>query len=575
MDLKRTVVETLEHLALYGELADENPFKVRAWQNAARTIRQLEGDFAALVASGGLQGVAGIGKGVLDVVASVAKGEPVAQLAAYEQEYPSGLLDVMSLPGLGPKKVRALWQELGISSLAELEYACHENRLVDLKGFGKKTQDKIKDALAGAKTRVGRLRMDEADGAAVALAATFLQAGAAGVHVVGALRRRTETVDRLSFVVHARDALGALAAIGAALVEPTSEPLDELPGVVGRAGGVVVEVAAVAEPDALGAALVVRTGAAAHVDVLRARAAERGFALAATGLTKGGARVPTPDEDAVYAALGLLTTTPERREVGVPLVEVGKARPKLIERADLRGALHTHTTASDGTASIEEMRAAAVARGLTYLGVSDHSKSSFYASGLPDDALVAQGARIDALNADGAPCRLLRGVESDILGDGALDYGEDVLARLDFVVASIHSRLGQQRDEMTARLVAAASHPRTTVVGHPTGRMLLGRKGADFDVEAFLDACAKSGCAVELNGNPARLDLREEHVALAKARGVPVSIAADAHSTGALDHLEYGVAIARRAGLTAEDVLNTRSVDELLRWNAARAARSG
>ena len=577
MDLKTAVVDVLERLARWGELADENPFKVRAWQNGARAIRQVEGDFAAVYASGGLKGVEGVGKGILDVVAAVARGEPVAQLQAYEAEYPAGLLDVMNLPGLGPKKVRALWQELSVTSLAELEYAVHENRLVDLKGFGKKSQDKIKEALAGAKARLGRLRMDEADATARELAAAFSQAdGVRDVHVVGDLRRRTETVESLSFVVvvDAAAVADVLATYGEGFESPTSTALDGLPGVAGRVGGVGVEVACVDVAATLGAALVVRTGAVAHVEALRARAAARGLSLAADGLRRDGALVPTPDEDAVYAALGLLTTTPERREAGVPLVEVGTARPKLVTRADLRGALHNHTVASDGTATIEEMRAAAVARGLTYLGVSDHSKSSFYASGLQDDALRAQGAKLAALNADASPCRLLRGVESDILADGALDYDDDVLASLDFVVASVHSRLGQDRDAMTARLVAAASNPRTSVVGHPTGRMLLGRRGADFDVAKLLDAAAASGCAVELNGNPARLDLREEHVAMAKERGVLVSIAADAHSMSALDHLEYGVAIARRAGLTADDVLNARGVDELTAWLAARAARA-
>lgn len=565
MDTKSRVVAVLEKLAAYGELAEENPFKVRAWQNAARAIRHVEGDFDALLAAGGLKGVEGVGKSVLEVVDRVARGAPVEQLEAYERDIPSGLLDVMMVPGLGPKKVRALWQELGITSIPELAYAVHENRLVDLKGFGKKSQDKIKDALAASKGRAGKLRMDEALAAADALARAFLQAdGVDRVAVVGDARRRTEIVDRLSFVV--RGPLAALGAIGEGFDAPTSEPLEGLPGVVGGVGGVVVEAALVEDAAAFGAAVVVRTGSDAHVDALRARAASRGLTLEATGLFRGGERIATPGEDDVYAALGLSPTAPERREDGVPLVEQGKARPKLIKREDLRGALHNHTSASDGSATLEEMRAAAVARGLSYLGVSDHSKSSFYASGLPEQALLAQGARIEALNADGSPCRLLRGVESDILGDGSLDYGDDVLAKLDFVIASVHGRLGQKRDEMTARVVAAASHPATTVVGHPTGRLLLGRPPADFDVDALLDACAKSGCAVELNAHPSRLDLGAEHLRRAKERGVLVSIAADAHAPDGLDDLEYGVFVARRAGLTAEDVVNTRSVDELLAW---------
>lgn len=240
----------------------------------------------------------------------------------------------------------------------------------------------------------------------------------------------------------------------------------------------------------------------------------------------------------------------------------------LVTRSDLRGALHNHTIASDGTATLEQMRDAAAARGLTYLGISDHSVSAFYARGLDHERLLEQARTIATMEANG--CTLLSGVESDILQDGALDYADDVLSELDLVIASVHRRHAQTAEQMTARMVAAAQNPWTAVVGHPTGRLLLGRDPSEYDMGAFLDACATHGCAVELNANPHRLDLNERHLAMAKERGLLVSIAADAHSVDELDHLDYGITIARRAGLTAEDVLNARSLGELSAWLGER-----
>jgi len=304
------------------------------------------------------------------------------------------------------------------------------------------------------------------------------------------------------------------------------------------------------------------TASEAHLALLQARAAERGVDLDAAD---------APTEDAVYGALDLVPTPPERREPGVPLVPAGTAAPPLLRREDLRGAIHNHTTASDGSHSLAQMRAAATARGLAYLAITEHSESAFYARGLDAERLAEQAAAIAELNADGTgEAVLLRGVESDILEDGGLDYPDDVLAELELVVASVHRRFSQDRAAATARMVAAARHPRTTVVGHPTGRLLRGRDPNDFDMAALLDACAESGCAIELNGNPQRLDLSAEHLGMAKERGVLVSVAADAHAVHELDFLDYAVDVARRAGLGPDDVLNTRPLEDLRRWLAAR-----
>ncbi|MCZ7685635.1 MAG: PHP domain-containing protein [Sandaracinaceae bacterium] len=331
----------------------------------------------------------------------------------------------------------------------------------------------------------------------------------------------------------------------------------------------------VAPLEAFGARALWLTASEAHLAALAARARERGLTLDEGGLRDAsGALVSCAEEDDVYRALELHPTAPERREPGVPLVEVGKARPRLVTRADLRGALHNHTVASDGTATLEAMREAAAARELAYLGISEHSHSAFYARGLDGERLVAQAREIAALNERPGSCVVLSGVESDILKEGELDYGADVLSEVEVVVASVHRRHAQTPEQMTARMVAAAKNPFTDVVGHPTGRLLLGRAPSEYDVAAFLDACAASGCAVELNANPHRLDLNEGHLTMAKERGVLVSIAADAHSVDELDNLEHGVTIARRAGLTPDDVLNARPLEALRAWLAARRERA-
>ncbi|MCA9515152.1 MAG: DNA polymerase/3'-5' exonuclease PolX, partial [Myxococcales bacterium] len=398
-----------------------------------------------------------------------------------------------------------------------------------------------------------------------------------GVHRAeraGEARRGTEVVaDVLAAAVVDVDAVPAvLAALDAA---PGPER-DGVPTLV-TSGDTPVTIGLGHYADTFGALWLWLTGAPEHVQAVAARANERGGTLGPLGLHLAERRVACPDEDDVYAALDLHPTPPERREAGVPLVPRGEAAPRLLRREDLRGALHNHTTSSDGISSLEEMCAAANAAGLEYLGISEHSQTAAYAGGLDAGALRAQIATIAALNATRAAAggtTVLSGIESDILKEGDLDYPDDVLAGLDVVIASVHNRYGLGRDGMTARMLAAAANPWVDVIGHPTGRLILGRPASEFDVEAWLDACAASGCAVELNANPQRLDLCERHLAMAKERGLLVSISADAHSAQALAHLDYGVVIARRAGLGPADVLNAKPLAELRAWLAERRARA-
>lgn len=553
MSTRRAVTDALERLAFAAELLDDP--RARAYGTAAWAIRSLEGDPADLREKGELAKVKGVGPGVLSAIDAVLRGEKPEALAEMEAKLPEGLFAVRRIKGLGPKKVRALWNELAITSIGELEYACRENRLVDLKGFGKKTQASVIEQIARIRETEGLYRRDQAS-AVLAPIVRAIEALGLRVEVVGEQRRGLELVRELAVLVDTDEPARA------------REEIDRV-----RPPEVSVALHA-ASPSSFGACSVRLSSSDDHWDALRHRATDLGLVLDEVDLRGADGPIPIETEDSLYRALGLVPTAPERREPGVPLALLGKASARLVTRADLRGALHNHTVESDGSATLVEMRDAAAERGLSYLGISEHSHSAFYARGLDVGRLLAQVDTIAKMNATGAPCALLSGVESDILQAGELDYGDEVLGALDVIVASVHRRYAQDAEQMTRRMVAAASHPLTDLVGHPTGRLLLGRAPSAFDVPAFLDACAAHGVAVELNANPHRLDLNETHLAMAKERGLLVSISADAHATGELDNLEHGITIARRAGLTPEDVLNARSLPELRAWLAARRERA-
>jgi len=526
---KRRILEAIGELAFGAEMLDDR--RARSWGGAVWALRNAEGDVVEMTKDGTLTDLRGVGKSTLAVAREALAGTEPKAVTEMRAKLPVGLFELRRIRGLGPKKIKLLWKDLGIESLAELEYACRENRLLKLDGFGPKTQAKVLAQIAELKESVGKVRRDRAQG----LLETVLPElealpGVERVEVAGGYRRGFEVMRSVDVVV-AGDPGGYVA----------EEPL-----VVHRAS-----------LEGFGWAWLRASASEEHVAALEARAEERGVDLGAI-----------PEEDEVYERLGLLPTPPERRDAAT-LTVAGKARPRLVRREDLRGALHNHTTASDGKHSLEQMQQAAAAAGLAYFGISEHSVTASYARGLDAERLRAQREAIAKLNED-ATCVLLRGVESDILSDGSLDYEDEVLAELEFVVASVHQRYSQGRDAMTARLSAAARHPATTVIGHPTGRLLLGRPGAEIDMEELLEVCAETGCAMELNANPARLDLSAEHLAMAKERGVKISIAADAHAMDEIANLEHGVAVARRAGLTPEDVVNCLPLEDFRSWLAQR-----
>jgi DNA polymerase (family 10) len=571
MELKVEIVQTLEEMAKLGALLGENPFKLRAFSNGARIIDGLEGDLEAAYRDGSLKKTKGIGKGLLEVIGLIVEGKGVTPLEEMRKKVPGELLQILALPGLGPKKVQLLWNELSITTIGELEYACHENRLKTLKGFGAKTQDKILEAIALVRANEGLFRLDQADEAAIWAEDALRDAGVeAELALVGEARRSPETVARVDLLARAE--------LSDAIADALDANLEDVRCIEARhPSGVPVFIHFCADQRKWGARVATLSASEGHLKKLKSVAEKKGMEITESGLKKGSRFVDTPDEARFYDALGLAAPSSAFREEAHPLIKKGKALPILVQREDLRGALHNHTTASDGRNSLEEMRKAARERQLEYLGISDHSQTAVYAHGLEPPRLVSQAKEIATLNKTAKPGDplLLTGVESDILSDGSLDYPEKTLKKLQVVVASVHNRLTQSAEEMNQRVQAAVRNPYTDIIGHPTGRLLLARKPSSLDVEAMLDVCAEVGCAAELNANPHRLDLSEAHLVMAKDRGVLISIAADAHSQHGLDDLDYGVRLARRAGLTPENVLNCLGAEQLLDWLSARRKSAG
>lgn len=524
---RREITRAVQRLVLAATLKGDP--RSSNWQKASWPLSQTEGDLIALAKSRSLTRLPAVDNVLCDFIVALSEGDSTL-LAELEGGIPDGLFEVASLRGLGAKKVKQLWDELGVTSLGELECAIQENRLLSLSGFGKKTQAKIAEQLGLVKSRKKWKRRDDAK--AIYDEALSLIGDTKAV-IAGSYRRGEELIDAFPLVVFG------------ALDEHIKNALADL------------GVTAIEAQNAW--ALTEATGPRAHMKALKARAEQ---------LSVDHTRFEIESE--LYDALGLHFCPPERRSE----LLVHRGSVVWLWSAPLRSWSVTSFTfaESDGKDSPEVMQNAAAAMGLEYLGISDHSETAAYARGLTPERLLKQARAIAALPEHA--CTLLSGVESDILKGGQLDYDDELLRELDVVIASVHQRYGQSGAEMTARMSKAARHPLTNIIGHPTGRLLLSRPESGVDVETLLSACAEAGTAIELNANPHRLDLSVENTALAKSMGVLVSIGADAHSIAALANLEHGVAVARRAGLTPEDVLNARTLHELRTWLSRKRAKS-
>lgn len=564
-----SLAESLETYASLAELDGANSFKVRALENAARTVQSSTIDIASHLRSGAKLDIKGIGESIaktLNELVLHGKSPAIEELRA---KIPAGLFDILKLPGLGPKKVRALWQELEITSLSELSYACNENRLLELKGFGKKTQTKILEGIKHLSANQGRFLYPFARSIADELA-RFLQslAGVARVEVAGSLRRGRETIKDLDLLVQLSPGASPEPIMAAVRGMPIVRELigsGETKTSVRLDSGIAVDVRVV-EPSAWPYALLYFTGSKEHNVVMRRRAREHGYSLNEYALTPvDGAAPPHPmsTEEEVFAFLGLDFIAPALREdLGEVDAAASKVLPKLVDTKDIRGVLHMHTTASDGNCSIEQLCDQALALGYEYIGISDHSKAAFYANGLNEERLRDQRKQIEAARKKYPGLKIFHGLEADILSDGDIDLEDDCLAELDFVIASVHSQLGMDHEAMTQRILKAVSHPAVRVLGHPTGRLLLGRKGFSFDWDKVLDACAARGVAIECNANPHRLDADGPAIRRARAKGVKICINPDAHAAEALADTRFGVLTARRGWAEPADVVNTLSAKD-------------
>jgi DNA polymerase (family 10) len=565
---KHALCERLEQMAVLLELQAANPFKIRAYQNAARVLETCSADLPALL-NGELEQLKGIGQGLSRQIRLWASAEPDPEYEQLLAETPPGLLDMLQISGLGPKKVRAIYTQLGIETLGELEYACQENRLLTMKGFGAKSQANILKGLEFLKTRQGLFLYPFAAEKAQLVCDWLRQdPRLLALEVAGSLRRYKEVVKDI-------DLVGACAESDREGLMQHLTALPQCADVLGQGltktsirltSGLQVDFRLVAAAE-FPTLLHHMTGSREHNTALRGLARAQGLKLNEYGLFRGEERLPCADENALFGQLGLHWIPPERRE---NIGEIAQAQAddfsELITLSDLRGVFHAHTTWSDGAHTLADMAAACQRLGYQYLGISEHSQSAVYAHGLEPERVRAQWQEIEAFNASHPDFHVFKGIEVDILPDGSLDYDEDLLAGFDFVIASVHSRFQLSSAEMTARIIRAIEHPRVTMIGHLTGRILLAREGYPLDIGAVLEACAHTGTVIELNAHPGRLDLDWRHAALARELGVQLAISPDAHSCEGLEVMRHGVGIARKGGWTRAEVLNTRSRAEMAAW---------
>ena len=561
------IARVFDEVADLLEIKDENPFRVRAYRNASRTIRDFPEPIADWVtAARDLTEIPGIGDDLAEKIHQIVTSGELPLRKQLLAKLPGGLLDLLRIPGLGPKRVKLLYSKLKIKSAADLSKALAAGKVTKLKGFGPKMEEKIRAGLGQAQVTERRMLLNEAETQSDAIVA-YLKAGGSirDIAVAGSYRRRRETIGDLDVLVTSKHSAKVMDRFVS--YEDVAEVVSkgETRATVKLRGGLQVDLRAV-EPAAYGAALQYFTGSKAHNVELRSVAQDQGYKLNEYGLFKGTRRVAGATEEEIYAKLGVDWMPPELREARGEIALARAHRlPTLVELRQIKGDLQMHTTATDGKGTIAEMAAAAQELGYEYIAITDHSKRVTMALGLDAKRLREEWRAVDAWNAKHEGLTILKSVELDILESGELDLPDDVLAEADYVVATIHYGIEQPEAKITHRLVGAAQHPFVDAIGHPTGRILGKREPYRVDFDALARACAASGCLLELNGHPERMDLPDTLAAAAKQLGVRFVLSTDSHQPGNLSFMKYAVDLARRAGLEAGDILNTRPLPEFKR----------
>lgn len=562
----------LDNIAELLMLKNENPYRIRAYTTAAQNIRALEEDIEEIARAGKLDEIPGVGKAI---AAKIEEYLRTGKLEYYEQlkrEVPLQAVDLLEVPGIGPARAHLLYEQLGITTIADLLRAAQEHKLRQLPGFGEKLEERIAREAARLMQRTKRLLIGVALPVAETVVAELRTVPAVrAIDPAGSLRRMKETIGDIDILVGTDDPEAVVQAfIRLPMVKEVLAVGPTRPSILTRED-LQVDLRVV-RPDQYGSALLYFTGSKEHNIALRSYVQERGWKLSEYGLfDEHGQRLASETEREIYRLLEMDWIPPELRENRGEIQAAREHRlPTLVTLAEIRGDLHTHTDWSDGHDSLERMARAARDRGYEYLVISDHSPSLTVARGLTVERLRAQREAIDRLNEELAPFRILQGAEVNIHVDGTLDYPDDVLAELDIVIASVHSAFDLPADRMTERVLRALAHPAVDILGHPTGRLLTAREPYEIDLDAILDAAAEHGVAIEVNGQPDRLDLPDIWIQRAVARGIFLACTSDAHSVRQLENMRWSVATARRGWAEARHVLNTRSLEDILAWRERR-----
>lgn len=563
---RHQIAQILYEIAAVLEIKGDNPFKIRAYENAARVVEGLT-NLEELIEGGRLTDIDGIGKNLADHITELHKTGHLKEYEKLMNSIPEGIFEMLKIPGVGAKKVKVFWEKLGVTTIGELEYACRENRLADLAGFGEKSQENILQGIVYLKKHQGCYLYPYALASALPLLnALKKNRDVIRIEIAGSIRRRKETVKDIDILASAKSPGSVMDAFVRLPEVESVVAKGETKSSVVLKSGMNADLRCVSDAE-FPYALHHFTGSKEHNVAMRGRAKKMSLKMNEYGLFKGKKNIRCVDEEGIFKVLKLCFIPPELRE---DMGEIAAAEkgvlPELIDEKDVRGMLHIHSVYSDGANTIAEMAEAAKDMGYEYTGICDHSQSAHYAGGLSVAEVRRQHKEIDALNGKLRGITILKGIESDILADGSLDYDDKVLELFDFVIGSVHSKFSMPEKEMTGRIVKAIKNRRLTILGHPTGRLLLAREGYAVDMHALIDAASDHGKVIELNANPQRLDLDWRHGPYAKKKGAKIAICPDAHRVEGLYDVTYGVGIARKGGFTKADVINTYPLDKFMKF---------